>query len=264
MKPKPKPKPIINSSWPPTPHHHHLIISSSISSSTHFKPSLKPWFISFDQSLPSLSQPFHSLPSLYQRQSLRSYIGLVSNWISLHPLNQHTLTNTLFFQSSSILTIPGFISVEINFQKLLILFFLLTIISSWTYKLKVLNRYSALPKTSQLNKAIDSQLALQDLNPDSILQSHQLFSNHNHFHNYLDEFLSAIRVFGFLEKPVFHELARHLQTRRLLAGDTLSLDEDKSFYIVIELSTNPLIFQHIQTNHILIHHLSTYIILSQW
>lgn len=35
-------------------------------------------------------------------------------------------------------------------------------------------------------------------------------------------------------KQVFHELARHLQTRRLLAGDTLSLDSDSSFYIVID------------------------------
>uniref|UniRef100_A0A8H8CR46 Lysophospholipase NTE1 n=1 Tax=Psilocybe cubensis TaxID=181762 RepID=A0A8H8CR46_PSICU len=54
------------------------------------------------------------------------------------------------------------------------------------------------------------------------------------FHNYLDEFLQAVRVFGFLEKPVFHELARHLQTRRLIAGDSLSLDQDKSFYCVVE------------------------------
>lgn len=54
------------------------------------------------------------------------------------------------------------------------------------------------------------------------------------FHDYLDEFLQAIRVFGFLEKPVFHELARHVQTRRLVAGDSLSLDEDKSFYCVMD------------------------------
>ncbi|KAF8167420.1 hypothetical protein B0H34DRAFT_681802 [Crassisporium funariophilum] len=54
------------------------------------------------------------------------------------------------------------------------------------------------------------------------------------FHNYLDDFLQAVRVFGFLEKPVFHELARHLQTRRLIAGDSLSLDQDKSFYCVVE------------------------------
>lgn len=54
------------------------------------------------------------------------------------------------------------------------------------------------------------------------------------FHNYLDDFLQAVRIFGFLEKPVFHELARHLQTRRLIAGDSLSLDQDKSFYCVVD------------------------------
>lgn len=52
---------------------------------------------------------------------------------------------------------------------------------------------------------------------------------------FTSEFLSAIRIFGFLEKPVFHELSRHLQTRRLIAGDTLSLDPaDKSFYCVVD------------------------------
>ncbi|KAF7302953.1 Lysophospholipase NTE1 [Mycena kentingensis (nom. inval.)] len=54
------------------------------------------------------------------------------------------------------------------------------------------------------------------------------------FHNYLDDFLQAVRVFGFLEKPVFHELARHLQTRRLIAGDSMSLDQDRSFYCVVD------------------------------
>jgi lysophospholipid hydrolase len=33
---------------------------------------------------------------------------------------------------------------------------------------------------------------------------------------------------------VFHELARHLQTRRLIAGDSISLDQDKSFYCVVD------------------------------
>lgn len=46
--------------------------------------------------------------------------------------------------------------------------------------------------------------------------------------------VSAIKVFGYLEKPVFHELARYLQTKRLVAGDTLSLDSDPSFYIVVD------------------------------
>lgn len=46
--------------------------------------------------------------------------------------------------------------------------------------------------------------------------------------------MSAIRVFGFLDRSTFHELGRHLQTRRLAAGDTINLSEDPSFYIVVE------------------------------
>ncbi|CAH7673184.1 hypothetical protein PPACK8108_LOCUS8063 [Phakopsora pachyrhizi] len=165
---------------------------------------------------------------------LWSAFSFVVYWlyaISLSLLSFATITlpKSVF----DILHWSGFISVEINFQKLLILFFLITIISSWTFKLKVLNKYQSLPKSPQLNKSFQNRVAFQDLNPTLLLNSKQ-FNDHNHFNNYLDEFLSAIRVFGFLEKPVFHELARHLQTRRLLAGDTLSLDEDKSFYIVVD------------------------------
>ncbi|KAG9019301.1 phosphatidylcholine and lysophosphatidylcholine phospholipase [Tulasnella sp. 427] len=57
------------------------------------------------------------------------------------------------------------------------------------------------------------------------------------FHGYLDEFLSAESRPVYLtskSKQVFHELARHLQTRRLIAGDSLALDEDQNFYCVIE------------------------------
>ena len=53
------------------------------------------------------------------------------------------------------------------------------------------------------------------------------------FHNYLDDFLSAIRIFGYLEKPVFHELSRHLQTRRLAAGETLEIGGG-DFWCVVE------------------------------
>lgn len=53
-------------------------------------------------------------------------------------------------------------------------------------------------------------------------------------HNYLDEFLSAIKVFGYLEKPVFHELTRHMQTKKLLAGETLNLEDEKSFCLVVD------------------------------
>lgn len=53
------------------------------------------------------------------------------------------------------------------------------------------------------------------------------------FHNYLDDFLAAIRIFGYLEKPMFHELSRHLQTRRLAAGETLEIGGGE-FWSVVE------------------------------
>jgi predicted acylesterase/phospholipase RssA/CRP-like cAMP-binding protein len=53
-------------------------------------------------------------------------------------------------------------------------------------------------------------------------------------HSYLDEFLSAIKVFGYLERPVFHELTRHMQTRKLLAGETINLENEKSLCIVVD------------------------------
>jgi len=52
--------------------------------------------------------------------------------------------------------------------------------------------------------------------------------------NYLDEFLSAIKVFGYLERPVFHELTRTMQTRKFVAGETLLLEDEKGFCIVVD------------------------------
>ncbi|CAG8775363.1 28061_t:CDS:1, partial [Racocetra persica] len=77
-----------------------------------------------------------------------------------------------------------------------------------------------------------TQGAFHHLRPD-------IFDNNEKSHFlYPDEFLSAflegIKVFGYLEKPVFHELSRHLQTKKLLSGDTLMLEKERSFYIVID------------------------------
>lgn len=52
--------------------------------------------------------------------------------------------------------------------------------------------------------------------------------------SYLDEFLSAIKIFGYLERPVFHELTRSMQTRKMIAGETLNLEEEKGFCIVVD------------------------------
>lgn len=93
-------------------------------------------------------------------------------------------------------------------------------------------RYKHLNRYERLRELPLEKDSGKDLDPDEKLNLES--QEKEGFHSYLDEFLQAIRIFGYLEKPVFHELARHLQTRRLIAGDSLSLDSDFSFYIVID------------------------------
>ncbi|PCH34074.1 patatin-domain-containing protein [Wolfiporia cocos MD-104 SS10] len=114
-------------------------------------------------------------------------------------------------------------TLTLNFWSFAIMFALSAVALNYWIRFRYLNTYTKL-KEPPLLKA-----DAQELNPD-VNTPDQAPA----FHNYLDEFLQAVRVFGFLEKPVFHELARHLQTRRLIAGDSLSLDQDKSFYCVID------------------------------
>ena len=88
---------------------------------------------------------------------------------------------------------------------------------------RFLNMYSRLPPEPQRK---EPEI---DLYPDT-----QEGDSKSGFSNYLDEFLSAIKVFGYLERPVFHELTRTMQTRKLIAGETLNLEEEKGFCLVVD------------------------------
>ncbi|GME91442.1 unnamed protein product [Ambrosiozyma monospora] len=52
--------------------------------------------------------------------------------------------------------------------------------------------------------------------------------------SYLDEFLSAIKIFGYLDAPVFHELTKSMHTQKLDDGEMLFLDEHSGFAICVE------------------------------
>ncbi|KAK6614798.1 lysophospholipase NTE1 [Botrytis cinerea] len=94
---------------------------------------------------------------------------------------------------------------------------------SWFVRYRFLNMYSRLPPEPQRK---EPQI---DLYPDT-----QDEGSKSGFSNYLDEFLSAIKIFGYLERPVFHELTRSMQTRKLIAGETLNLEEEKGFCLVVD------------------------------
>nr|KMM68466.1 Swiss cheese [Coccidioides posadasii RMSCC 3488] len=95
--------------------------------------------------------------------------------------------------------------------------------SPWFIRYRFLNIYSRLPPEPQRK---EPEI---DLFPDS-----QDGDSKPGLSNYLDEFLSAIKVFGYLERPVFHELTRTMQTRKLIAGETLLLEEEKGFCLVVD------------------------------
>lgn len=68
------------------------------------------------------------------------------------------------------------------------------------------------------------------------------------FSLYLDQFLSAIKIFGYLEKPVFHDLTKNMKTQKLDEGEILLLDNSIGFAIVIEGSLQ--IYHEVETeNH---------------
>jgi lysophospholipid hydrolase len=122
------------------------------------------------------------------------------------------------------------LTISLNFPTLLALFAASVAVAVFIIRYRYLARYTqlkepALPPPSPPTLATDfpslANVGLTDRKGSTT------------FHNYLDDFLSAIRIFGYLEKPVFHELSRHLQTRRLAAGETLEIGGGE-FWSVVE------------------------------
>ncbi|KAK9455748.1 hypothetical protein V1511DRAFT_458656 [Dipodascopsis uninucleata] len=92
---------------------------------------------------------------------------------------------------------------------------------------KYLNVYSRLPVEPHRTESKLDMLFIPDALTESSY-SKPLFSS------YLDEFFQGIKIFGYLEKPIFHELTRQVQTRKFIAGDTIPLEDEEGFCIVVD------------------------------
>ncbi|KAI9757784.1 MAG: phosphatidylcholine and lysophosphatidylcholine phospholipase [Chaenotheca gracillima] len=115
------------------------------------------------------------------------------------------------------------LTFTMNFTTLVLILVGFASTVSWLVRYRFLNMYSRLPPEPQRK---EPEI---DLFPDM-----QEGDSKPGLANYLDEFLSAIKVFGYLERPVFHELTRTMQTRKLIAGETLLLEEEKGFCLVVD------------------------------
>jgi lysophospholipid hydrolase len=114
------------------------------------------------------------------------------------------------------------IQITTNRDRMLVVVFVVSTISYFV-RYRYLTMYARLPPEPQRE---DPQV---EVFPES-----QEGDSKRGLSNYLDEFLSAIKVFGYLERPVFHELTRTMQTRRLVAGETILLEEEKGFCLVVD------------------------------
>ncbi|CCH61514.1 hypothetical protein TBLA_0E04620 [Henningerozyma blattae CBS 6284] len=56
----------------------------------------------------------------------------------------------------------------------------------------------------------------------------------NSISSYLEKFLRGIKIFGYLEKPVFNSLIKNIKTQKLSDGELLIIDDSSGFIILIE------------------------------
>ncbi|KAI8635310.1 patatin-like phospholipase [Xylariaceae sp. FL1651] len=164
-----------------------------------------------------------------QSEGSSSWLGLVARLL-LFIL--HILSTILYWSLKlTTISVPTLLftffstslTVTMNATTLALIIFLMFSGVTWVVRYRYLNMYSRLPPEPQRK---EPEL---DLFPDT----HEEGAKPG-LTNYLDEFLSAIKIFGYLERPVFHELTRSMQTRKLIAGETLNLEDEKGFCIVVD------------------------------
>ncbi|KAH6631732.1 lysophospholipase NTE1 [Chaetomium tenue] len=146
---------------------------------------------------------------------LLQFVSMVLYYaIKLATISVPTLLYTLFSTS---------LTVTMNATTLMLIVAAMIGAISWVVRYRYLNMYSRLPPEPQ-RKEPDVDL-FPDTHEEGIKSG---------LSNYFDEFLSAIKIFGYLERPVFHELTRSMQTRKLIAGESFNLEEEKGFCLVVD------------------------------
>jgi lysophospholipid hydrolase len=116
-------------------------------------------------------------------------------------------------------------TVTLDFWGILYLTTIVGLVIILYMRSRVVDPYTRLEQTTQVPRNTF------DLKPDATIQNDNAYPD-----EFMNAFLASIKVFGYLDKPVFHELAKNLQTKKLQAGDIL-FDEsshDRDFYVVVD------------------------------
>jgi lysophospholipid hydrolase len=130
----------------------------------------------------------------------------------------------------TLLIVPKFIlrllgtrfSFTLSFSSLLLIFGSFVVASLLFVRYKTLTAYSKAVEERRQSPPVDTFIGPRE-NDEK-----------RRFGSYLDEFLIAIKIFGYLEKPVFNELTKSMRTQKLDMNEVLDLDDDLGFAIVVE------------------------------
>lgn len=141
------------------------------------------------------------------------------------PWFMYHLLSTIFsyVQHGTIYTVTA--TITLDFYSILWLTFLFSFITYMILRYRYWNKYSRLENPTTSNReGFNLQPDVGDEFPP------------NYPDEFMNAFLSSIKVFGYLDKPVFHELARHLQTKRLNPGQILfdPSTPTSDFYVVVD------------------------------
>jgi lysophospholipid hydrolase len=131
---------------------------------------------------------------------------------------------------STIYTILSYtVTFTFNFTSIFILVVFITATTYILIRYRFLTKYSRLPF---IQRRPGPPIDLQPTEDGTDLET----DDASYPNEFLSAFLSSIKVFGYLEGPVFNELARSLQTKTLLPEEVLFDYNDipTSFYIVVD------------------------------
>ncbi|KAL6946975.1 hypothetical protein ACO0QE_001832 [Hanseniaspora vineae] len=103
------------------------------------------------------------------------------------------------------------------------------------------DEYRGLTKKSKFNKFFDESLEYnRNINGYSSKDKHHATNTHGTIFNpvndesYLNRFLRAIQIFGYLESDEFNELTKSMKSERLSEGEILLLNDISGFVVLVE------------------------------
>lgn len=153
----------------------------------------------------------------YDLFSMISHVLVVAQRLMFQILNFLVIEIPAFF--IRLLAIDFQFSLHLSSILLIVLCF--GIFVFFVLRYKYLNSYSIPDKSTG-----------QDFNrPNVFMEKSKLVKNPT---NYLSQFMQGIKVFGYLEKSVFHELTKSMYTQKLTMNEVMILDESVGFLVVVE------------------------------